>query len=368
MLSKRLLKVSANRVLRKYSDSVNQKPKKVFSGIQPTGNLHIGNYFGAIKKWIELQDSEYDVTYCIVDLHAITLPQKPKQLTENTLKLCANLLACGINPEKATLFLQSEVKEHSELCWILSCITTMARLTHLPQFKDKSAKLKEIPLGLYLYPILQAADIMLYKTNFVPVGEDQIQHIQLAQHLTKNFNNRFGYTFPTCQPMISEDLSCRIKSLRDATKKMSKSDPDPKSCVMIEDTPDQMIAKVKKALTDFISQVTFDPVNRPSIANLLTIHSLTSNKSIETICEEVKHLDTGQYKFVVADALVEHFNPIRLKVEDYLKNPDYLQSILEKGNDKAREVAEKTIDEVKAKVGLGSFNLGIHKQKMTEKI
>lgn len=272
----------------------NKHAKKVFSGVQPTGDLHLGNYFGAIKRWIDLQNSNLDVTYCIVDLHSITLPQKSAALKENTLRICASLLASGIDPKKSTLFLQSAVKEHSELCWILSCITTMARLTHLPQYKEKSAKFKEIPLGLYLYPILQAADIMLHKANLVPVGEDQIQHIQLAQHLTKNFNNRYGDTFPTCEPMIAEDLSCRIKSLRDPTKKMSKSDLDPKSCVMLTNTPDEITSKVKKAITDCTSEVTFEPEARPGVSNLLTIHSLATNKSIQQICEEVKHIDTGK--------------------------------------------------------------------------
>lgn len=271
-----------------------QKVKKVFSGIQPTGDLHIGNYLGAIRRWIDLQNSGLDVTYCIVDLHSITLPQKPAVLRDNSLRICASLLACGIDPKKATLFLQSSVKEHSELCWILSCITTMARLTHLPQYKEKSAKMKEIPLGLYLYPVLQAADIMLYKATHVPVGEDQVQHLQLAQSLAKAFNNRFGNTFPMCQPMIADDASCRIKSLRDPTKKMSKSDPDPKSCVMITDTPEVIKEKVKKAITDFTSAVTFEPETRPGVTNLLTVHSMVSGKSIQEICDETQSIDTGK--------------------------------------------------------------------------
>lgn len=358
MISRQLFKVPCKEIVRKFSDSTNKQAlKNVFSGIQPTGNIHLGNYFGAVKRWVELQNSDFNVTYCIVDLHSITLHQKPAELKENILKICATLLACGIDPNKSTLFLQSAVKEHTELGWILSCITTMARLTHLPQYKEKSAKLKEIPLGLYLYPVLQAADIMLHRANWVPVGEDQIQHIQLAQHLTKNFNNRFGYMFPTCQPMISEDLSCRIKSLRDTTKKMSKSDPDTKSCVMLTDSPEVITSKVKKSITDFTSAVTYEPESRPGVANLLTIHSLASNKSIEQICEEVRHLDTGKYKLIVADAIIEHFNPIRLKIDEYLKNPDYLWSVLEMGNERAREVAVRTMDEVKARVGLGNFDL-----------
>lgn len=178
-------------------------PRKIFSGVQPTGSLHIGNYLGAVKRWVELQNSGEDVTYCIVDLHSITLPQEPELLRLNSLRMAATLLACGIDPTKATLFVQSGVPQHAELSWILGCMTTMARLTHLPQYKEKSAKLKEIPLGLYIYPVLQAADIMLYKATHVPVGEDQVQHLQLAQSLARAFNNRFGSTFPFCEAITS---------------------------------------------------------------------------------------------------------------------------------------------------------------------
>lgn len=331
------------------------KRKRVFSGIQPTGDIHVGNYFGAIRKWIELQDSNrYDVTYSIVDLHSITVPQNPKVLKENSLKICATLLACGICPEKSILFLQSGVKEHSELCWILGCTTTMARLTHLPQYKDKSAKFKEIPLGLYLYPILQSADIMLHKTDLVPVGEDQIQHVQLAQHLTKNFNNRFGDTFPTCQPLIAEDSSCRIKSLRDPSKKMSKSDVEKKSFINLTDSPDEIRGKIKKAITDFTSEVTFDVEKRPGVANLIMMHSLVSGQSAQQICDDVKHIDTGKYKLVVADSLISHFDPIRKRIEEYSNDKSYLFDVLRRGNEKAREFAEQTMKEVRKKVGLDS--------------
>lgn len=271
------------------------KVKKIFSGIQPTGELHLGNYLGAVQKWVELQNSKNDVTFCIVDMHSITLPQNPAELRHNSMKLCATLLACGIDPHKATLFLQSNVKEHTELSWILSCITTMARLTHLPQYKEKSAKMKEIPLGLYLYPVLQAADIMLYKATHVPVGEDQAQHLQLAMSLAKLFNHRFGKTFPLCEPIISDDHGARIRSLRDPTKKMSKSDPDKRSCILLTDKPDVIRDKVKKAVTDMTSAVTYEPEARPGVTNLLVIHSMMVKESIiEEICEENEHLDTGK--------------------------------------------------------------------------
>lgn len=210
--------------------------------------MHVGNYLGAIKKWVDLQnDNQFDnVTFSIVDLHSITLPQNPEELRKNTLLMIASLLASGIDPKKCTLFLQSSVKNHTELCWILGCLTTMARLSHLPQYKEKSSKLKEIPLGLFVYPVLQAADILLYKSTHIPVGEDQLQHLQLAQHLGRLFNHKFGQVFPNCHAMVAEDLSCRVKSLRDPTKKMSKSDPDPKSCLMLTDTPDVLIEKCKK--------------------------------------------------------------------------------------------------------------------------
>jgi tryptophanyl-tRNA synthetase len=234
------------------------------------------------------------MTLCIVDLHSITVPQVPSELRENSLRLCASLLACGIDPQKSTLFLQSNVKEHTELSWILGCITTMARLTHLPQYKEKSAKMKEVPLGLYLYPVLQAADILLYKATHVPVGEDQAQHLQLAMSLAKLFNHRFGQTFPIIKPIIADDSSSRIKSLRDPTKKMSKSDPDKKSTIMITDTPEMIKEKLKKAVTDCTSAVTFEPEGRPGVANLLTMHSMVIEYLPEEIVEEVEGLDTGK--------------------------------------------------------------------------
>ncbi|XP_055624580.1 tryptophan--tRNA ligase, mitochondrial [Toxorhynchites rutilus septentrionalis] len=331
-------------------------PRKIFSGVQPTGALHIGNYLGAVKRWVDLQNAGEDVTYCIVDLHSITLPQDPEVLRHNSLQMTATLLACGIDPARSTLFLQSAVAHHAELSWILGCMTTMARLTHLPQYKEKSAKLKEIPLGLYIYPVLQAADIMLYKATHVPVGEDQVQHLQMAQSLARAFNNRFGTTFPFCNAIISDDASSRLKSLRDPTKKMSKSDPDSKACVMLTDTPEAILEKIKKCVTDFTSEVTYQPEARPGVANLITIHSLVSDKTPQQICEEAKGLSTGQYKLQVADALIAHLNPIRDNIRRYLADTEYLSSVIEEGSDKARTVAERTIAEVKEKVGMDAFS------------
>ncbi|XP_053687951.1 tryptophan--tRNA ligase, mitochondrial [Sabethes cyaneus] len=341
-------------------------PRKIFSGVQPTGSLHIGNYLGAVKRWVDLQNSGEDVTYCIVDLHSITMPQEPELLRHNSLQMAATLLACGIDPAKATLFVQSRVSQHAELSWILGCLTTMARLTHLPQYKEKSAKLKEIPLGLYIYPVLQAADIMLYKATHVPVGEDQVQHLQLAQSLARAFNNRFGLTFPFCEAIISDDTSSRLKSLRDPTKKMSKSDPDPKSCIMLTDEPEVIREKVKKSVTDFTSEVTFDPENRPGVANLITIHSMTSGITPEAICAEAKGLNTGQYKLKVTEALVEHLNPIRENINRYMADPGYLAAVIEDGCEKARCIAEGTLTEVKEKVGMNAFSMA-RQQKLRRK-
>lgn len=342
-------------------------PRKIFSGVQPTGSLHIGNYFGAIKRWVDLQESGEDVTYCIVDLHSITLPQDPVKLRNRTLQLTAILLACGIDTNRATLFLQSSVPQHTELGWILGCMSTMARLAHLPQFKEKSALLKDVPLGLMVYPVLQSADIMLYKATHVPVGEDQVQHLQLAHHLAKIFNTKYGETFPLCHSIVADDPSCRIKSLRDPKKKMSKSDPDTKSCVLLTDTPEQVTEKVKKAITDFTSEVTFDPVERPGVANLITIHSLASGLSAEQICTEAAGIDTGKYKLRVAEALVAHLEPIRQKINDYSAHPEFLESVLIEGAEKAGMVAEATMVEVKDKIGLRNLK-GLKKDFETRKI
>lgn len=330
-------------------------PKKIFSGIQPTGSMHIGNYLGAVRKWVDLQEAGEDVTYCIVDMHSITLPQDPRILRLNILKMTATLLACGIDPVKSTLYVQSSVKQHTELGWILSCLTTMPRLSHLPQYKEKTKKLKDIPLGLFVYPVLQAADIMVHKATHVPVGEDQIQHIQLAQHLAKIFNYKFGTTFPQCHGMISDSCDARIKSLRNPSKKMSKSDEDQKSAIYLTDEPDQILEKIKKAVTDFTSAVTFEPETRQGVSNLIMIDSLMSGDTIEEICEDAALIDTGKYKLRVAETVIDHLNPIRSKIEEYMNNPEYLVHVLEEGRDKAAEVAERTMLEVKERVGLGAM-------------
>ncbi|XP_055944889.1 tryptophan--tRNA ligase, mitochondrial-like [Argiope bruennichi] len=336
--------------------SLNQKKciSTVFSGIQPTGVPHLGNYFGAIKKWSLLQNEGKNCVFSVVDLHSITLPQNPLVLRHNIHLVTACLLASGINPNLSIFFLQSQVPQHTELAWILGCLTTMARLTHLPQYKEKSGSTENIPLGLYIYPILQSADILMYKANEVPVGEDQLQHIQLSQHLAKLFNNRYGKTFPIPQPLVDENCA-RIKSLRQPDKKMSKSDSNIRNRIEITDPPDVMLKRIKEAVTDMTSAVTYDADQRPGVSNLILMHSLCTGKSCESICEEHRNLDTGQYKLVVAEAVIEYFKPIQAEFQRLISEPSHIVKILEKGSEKASKIAQQTMIEVKKLVGLSHF-------------
>ncbi|XP_037936895.1 tryptophan--tRNA ligase, mitochondrial-like [Teleopsis dalmanni] len=331
-------------------------PKKIFSGIQPTGGLHLGNYLGVVRKWLELQNNSEDVTYCIVDMHSITLPQVPTHLRENIFQVAATMIACGIDFDRSKVFVQSAVKEHTELSWILGCLITMARLGHLPQYKEKARSTEDIPLGLFIYPVLQAADIMLHKATHVPVGADQVQHIQLAQHFIKIFNGKFGMTFPHCHAMIDNKVASRIRSLRDPSKKMSKSDIDPKATIYLTDEPEVIVEKIKKSVTDFCSDVAYDPDKRSGVSNIIAIHSLVTGQSIKNIVEEAKTIDTGKYKLRVADAVVEHLRPIRDRIKDEMSRKDDLIHLLELGADKAREVAQETMYEVKQRVGLGAMH------------
>ncbi|EDV97852.1 uncharacterized protein LOC6557638 [Drosophila grimshawi] len=327
--------------------------RKIFSGIQPTGSLHLGNYLGAVRKWTHLQKARENVTLCIVDMHSITMPHNPPMLRENIFMMAATLLACGVDPAQSTLFVQSGVMEHAELNWILSSLTTMPRLAQLPQFKEKSRRVKDVPLGLYVYPVLQAADIMLYKATHVPVGADQLQHIQLAQHLIRAFNTRYGEMFPECSPMIEENDASRVLSLREPSKKMSKSDQDPRGTINLSDSPELIREKIKKAVTDFTSDITYSPSMRPGVSNLVNIHSHVTDESIATVVEEAKLLDTAKYKERVADAVIEHLRPIREKINMHLANERELCYVLEMGAEKARKVAQHTMSEVKQRLGLG---------------
>ncbi|XP_068149740.1 uncharacterized protein TrpRS-m [Drosophila tropicalis] len=329
-------------------------PRRIFSGIQPTGTLHLGNYLGAVRKWTQLQKARDDVTVCIVDMHSITMPHNPPVLRENIFSLAATLLACGIDPSRSTLFVQSAVLEHSELNWILSSLTTLPRLAQLPQFKEKSRMLKDVPLGLYVYPVLQAADIMLYKATHVPVGADQLQHIQLAQHLARSFNTRYGDTFPVCHALIEESEASRVLSLRDPTKKMSKSEENSKATINLIDSPEQITEKIRKAMTDFTSDISYNPSARPGVSNLVSIHAQVTGQSINSVVEEANTLDTGKYKDRVADAIIEHLRPIREQIQQHLTKRNELIYMLEMGAEKARQTAQQTMSDVKQRLGLGT--------------
>lgn len=270
----------------------------------------------------------------------------------DTKLMLASLLACGVDPAKSTLFRQSDVLEHAQLGWIMGCLTTMPRISAFPQYKEKSASMKEIPLGLFTYPVLQSADILLYKATEVPVGEDQVQHIQLAQHLANRFNNKFGNVFPYPKAILSDsDAAARIKSLRAVDKKMSKSEPDAKGRLEIIDTRDVLLEKCKKAITDFTSEVSYDPEKRPGVSNLISIHGLLTGKSNEEVVHESSGLTTAQYKLVVAEVVNEKLAPIRNEITRLLDDKHHLDSVFKLGKEKAQATAATTMEEVRKAIG-----------------
>uniref|UniRef100_H3DDZ3 Tryptophan--tRNA ligase, mitochondrial n=1 Tax=Tetraodon nigroviridis TaxID=99883 RepID=H3DDZ3_TETNG len=323
---------------------------RVFSGIQPTGVPHLGNYLGALENWVALQTQNPCVLYSIVDLHSITLPQEPAQLRSSILDMAASLLACGIDPERSVLFQQSQVSEHAELSWILGCLTSMPRLRQLPQWKMKSKQKNEGSVGLYTYPVLQAADILLYKSTHVPVGEDQVQHLELAQDLARIFNGRYGELFPEPRALLS--MTRKVKSLRDPSSKMSKSDPHAMATVRITDSPDDIALKIRRAVTDFTSEVTFDPETRPGVSNLVIIHAAVARISVEEAVSQAKGLDTGAYKQLVSEAVIQRLTPIREEIHRLRKDPGHLEGVLALGSGRARELAAPVLREVRQRVGL----------------
>ncbi|OXA50167.1 tryptophan--tRNA ligase, mitochondrial [Folsomia candida] len=349
---------------------VRPEDKRIFSGIQPTGQIHLGNYFGAIKQWVKFQEEKVEgkygeCIYSVVDLHAITMPQERDSLEKSTFECVATLLACGIDPNKSILFLQSHVALHSQLSWVLGCTTTMPRLGQLPQFKEKSKTLAEVPLGLFTYPVLQSADILLYKSTHIPIGEDNFQHVQLAQHTAHRFNRIYGDTFTMPKAIMETGMWSRLRSLRKPENKMSKSEPDARSRISLMESPDEIVSKVKKAVTDFTSEVTFDPEKRPGVANLITIHSLCTGESPEEICSQAqaRGLDTGKYKLVVAEALVEYLKPIRERLLDLMEDRGYLLSVLQLGAEKATEIGQPTWDKACYNVGISPQLSWLSQQK-----
>ena len=326
--------------------------KTVFSGIQPTGNLHLGNYLGSIKNWIDLQDQQRCI-FGVMNLHAITLPQDPKELQKNILDATAVYLAAGLDPKKSIIFVQGEVRQHAELAWVLSTITPMGWLNRMTQFKEKSAENEN--LGLYSYPVLMAADILLYRADLVPVGEDQKQHLELTRDLAGAFNRRYNCEyFKLPEPMILKAVK-RIMSLQDGTKKMSKSDESDLSRINLEDSPEVILKKVKKAKTDSLPTINFDENNslgRPEIHNLLNIFAACSKKSPQDLAKEYETAGNGKFKTDLAESLIEKLRPIQKNLVRFKQDQNYIKKVLENGKNQAQEIAAKTRDEVFSIVGL----------------
>ncbi|HAA65127.1 MAG TPA: tryptophan--tRNA ligase, partial [Thermoanaerobacter sp.] len=313
--------------------------KKVFSGVQPSGDIHIGNYLGAMRQFVALQD-DYECFFCAVDLHALTVPQDPKVLKEKTIELAALYLAIGLDPKKVTIFIQSHVPAHAELAWLLQCITYFGELSRMTQFKDKSKGKESVSVGLFTYPDLMAADILLYNTHYVPVGEDQKQHLELTRDIAQRFNNRFGETFVVPEPMILK-LGARIMSLTDPTKKMSKSDSDPNNRINLLDEPSSIKKKIMKAVTDSESEIRLDWDNKPGVSNLLTIYSLFTGMEIEEVINKFNGQGYGTLKKELAEVVIDKLTVIQKNYKDLSR--DYVLKVLKEGAERAQAVAEKTL-------------------------
>ncbi|MBY0753964.1 tryptophan--tRNA ligase [Clostridium sardiniense] len=328
----------------------NSEAKKViFSGIQPSGDLTIGNYLGAIKNWVKLQD-EYNSYFCVVDLHAITVPQKPADLRRRTLELLSIYLACGIDPEKNTLFIQSHVPAHSEGAWLLTCNSYIGELSRMTQYKDKSKKAGDsVGAGLFTYPVLMAADILLYQTDLVPVGKDQIQHLELARDIAARFNNTYSPTFKIPDGYVPK-TGAKIMNLQEPTKKMSKSDDNLNSFILIMDPPDVIRKKISRAVTDSLGIVNYTD-DQPGVKNLLNILSAITEKSPETLVKKYEGKGYAELKADVAEALVNELAPIQAKVNELLKDKKALEAIYKEGASKASYVANKTLRKMQKKIG-----------------
>ena len=328
--------------------------QRVFSGIQPTGNPHLGNYFGAIRNWVELQN-DYENFFSVVDLHAITVPHDSKALAEDTLDIAAICIACGIDLSCSTFFIQSQVSAHSELAWLLNCVTPLNWLERMIQFKEKALKQGEnVGVGLLDYPVLMAADILLYNTDKVPVGEDQKQHLELTRDIAIRINDRFGKKkqpiLKLPEPLIRKE-GARIMSLTDGTKKMSKSDPSDLSRINLLDPPEVIKKKIKRSKTDPVKGLTFDDPERPECHNLLSLYALVSEQTKQAVAEEFQGMGWGQFKPLLTEATVATLQPIQAKYQEIKRDTGYLQSILKEGKEKAETVAHVTLTKVREALG-----------------
>ena len=328
----------------------NDSKKRVFSGVQPTGKITIGNYLGAIRNWTPLQE-EYDCLFCVVDLHSLTVTQVPAELRKNTMDLVALYIACGIDPTKSSLFIQSHVHEHAELAWILDTIAYVGELNRMTQFKDKSRKhVDNINMGLMNYPVLMASDILLYQTDIVPVGKDQVQHLELARDLAERFNARYSDTFVVPDKLLSKSGQS-IKSLQDPSAKMSKSDTNDNAIISLTDDADTVRRKLRRAVTDSDTCVRHG-ADKPAITNLLNIYTLCSGQSMEDAEKQFEGKGYGVFKDAVADAVIAVLEPIQAEQKRLLSDKAYLEGVLKEGADKASYLAQKTLSKVYRKVGL----------------
>lgn len=323
--------------------------KLIFSGIQPTGTFTLGNYIGAVRNWGKLQD-EYNCIYCVVDMHAITVRQDPAKLRQNTLSSYALLMACGVDVEKSILFIQSHVKTHAELNWVLGCNTQFGELSRMTQFKDKSQRHPDdINSGLFTYPVLMAADILAYNADLVPVGADQKQHLELARNIAQRFNQRYGEFFTVPEPYISE-VGARVMSLQDPTKKMSKSDENPNAVILILDDKDTIIRKCKRAVTDSEAEVVFRE-GKDGINNLMTIYSSVTGKDFAAIEAEFAGKGYGDFKLAVGEAVADHLEPVRTEYARLIQDKAYLKECYTSGAEKALRYSQRIVSKVYRKVG-----------------
>ena len=323
--------------------------KSLFSGMQATGKLQLGNYLGALKNWVEIED-EYECFYCVVDMHSITVRQNPAELRKKARDLLILYIAAGLNPEKTCIYYQSHVPAHAELSWILKCFTYMGELNRMTQFKDKSKKNPDnINAGLFTYPVLMASDILLYQADFVPVGDDQKQHLELARDLAERFNNRYSETFKVPEPLISE-FGARIMSLQNPESKMSKSDDDENAYILLLDDSDTINRKIKRAVTDSIGEIRYCD-EQPGLKNLLNIYSVFSNEDVESLVKKYDGIGYGKFKEDLSEVVIEGLKPIQEKYLQLTNSKDYLEDVYKKGAEKAAYVSGKTLRKVYKKIG-----------------
>lgn len=322
--------------------------KVVYSGIQPSGSLTIGNYIGALSNFSDLQEA-YECLYCVVDMHAITVQQKPADLRKRTLDVLALYLACGLDPEKSTVYIQSHVPQHTQLAWVLNTITSVGQLNRMTQYKDKAQKQKEVYAGLMNYPVLMAADILLYQTALVPVGEDQRQHIELARDIAERFNSRYSETF-VIPEIMAPKVGAKIMSLQEPQFKMSKSDPDENGYILILDKPDVIRRKIKRAVTDSLANVAYTD-QQPGLKNLIDIYCVFTKKKPEEVVDDFSSIGYGALKEAVSEAIIDGLGPVQEKFNEIRNDKSYLEKIYRQGAEKAQYMANKTLRKVNKKVG-----------------